>query len=141
METEAAISSIAGGALIGAAAVTLMVANGRIAGIAGILGGLFGASTGDIGWRIAFIVGLIAGPFAIAPLAGGIPVVRIDATMPVVVLAGLLVGFGARLGNGCTSGHGVCGLARRSPRSLAATATFMITGAAVVFALRHLAGG
>ncbi len=141
MENFTPVSALIGGGLIGLASVVLMLFIGRIAGIAGIVGGFFGAGGSEIGWRLAFIAGLIAGPFLV-PLAGGtIPDITIDAPLPMVVAAGLLVGFGTRLGNGCTSGHGVCGLARLSPRSLAATLTFMVAGAAVVFVSRHLIGG
>jgi len=141
MENFTPVSALIGGGLIGLASVVLMLFIGRIAGIAGIVGGFFGAGGSEIGWRLAFIAGLIAGPFLV-PLAGGtIPDITIDAPLPMVVAAGLLVGFGTRLGNGCTSGHGVCGLARLSPRSLAATLTFMVAGAAVVFVFRHLIGG
>jgi hypothetical protein len=141
MENFTPVSALIGGGLIGLASVVLMLFIGRIAGIAGIVGGFFGAGGSEIGWRLAFIAGLIAGPFLV-PLAGGtIPDITIDAPLPMVVAAGLLVGFGTRLGNGCTSGHGVCGLARLSPRSLAATLTFMAAGAAVVFVSRHLIGG
>lgn len=140
MDAQIAIASIAGGALIGLAAVTLMLANGRIAGIAGIVGGLFGAAAGDAGWRIAFVAGLIAGPLLLALAGVPLPGVHIDASMPALVLAGLLVGFGTRLGMGCTSGHGVCGLARLSRRSLAATVTFFATGVIVVFIVRHVLG-
>lgn len=131
----------AGGVLIGLAAVLLMLALGRIAGIAGIIGGLVGSGAGEIGWRIAFLAGLIAGPFGAALFGAPLPEVHIDASAPVILVAGLLVGFGSRLGNGCTSGHGVCGLARRSPRSLTATLTFMAAGAAVVFVASHVLGG
>jgi uncharacterized membrane protein YedE/YeeE len=141
MENFTPVSALIGGGLIGLASVVLMLFIGRIAGIAGIVGGFFGAGGSEIGWRLAFIAGLIAGPFLV-PLAGGtIPDITIDAPLPMVVAAGLLVGLGTRLGNGCTSGHGVCGLARLSPRSLAATLTFMAAGAAVVFVSRHLIGG
>ena len=141
MENFTPVSALIGGGLIGLASVVLMLFIGRIAGIAGIAGGLFGANGSEIGWRLAFIAGLIAGPFLV-PLAGGtIPDITIGAPLPMVVAAGLLVGFGTRLGSGCTSGHGVCGLSRLSPRSLVATLTFMAAGAAVVFVFRHLIGG
>lgn len=117
-----------------------MLAVGRIAGIAGIVGGLAGAGPGGRGWRLAFVAGLIAGPFAAALCGAPLPEITVKASAPVVVVAGLLVGFGSRLGNGCTSGHGVCGLARQSPRSLAATLTFMAVGIAVVFVTRHVSG-
>ncbi len=141
MENFTPVSALVGGGLIGLAGVVLMLFIGRVAGIAGIVGGLFGSGGSGIGWRLAFIAGLIAGPFLV-PLAGGtIPDITIDAPLPMVVAAGLLVGFGTRLGNGCTSGHGICGLSRLSPRSLIATLTFMAAGAAVVFVSRHLIGG
>ena len=132
-------SALAGGGLIGAAAVLLMALEGRIAGISGIVGGLLPPTpASDKGWRIAFMVGLIAGPVLVA-LALGIPAVG----APMVgiggaLLAGALVGVGTGLGSGCTSGHGVCGLARLSPRSLAATLTFMATAALTVLLVRHI---
>jgi len=133
--------AFAGGILIGLSAVLLMLALGRIAGIAGIVGGWIGDGAGEIGWRIAFVAGLIAGPFAAALFGAPPPEPNVEASVPAVLIAGLLVGFGSRLGNGCTSGHGVCGLARWSRRSLAATLTFMVAGAAVVFVARHGLGG
>lgn len=141
MDSEILWTALTGGALIGSAAVVLMAANGRIAGIAGIVGGLFGAKADDVGWRLALILGLLMGPWLAAPLTGGLPAITVAAPMPIVVVAGLLVGFGARLGSGCTSGHGVCGLARLSPRSLVATTVFMVTGFATVFVVRHLLAG
>ena len=130
-------TSLAGGVLIGAAASMLLLLNGKIAGISGILGGLLRPSAGGIGWRVAFIAGLIAAPLLyrlIAPL----PVVQIDADTALLIVAGLLVGVGTRYGSGCTSGHGVCGLSRLSPRSLVATGAFMAAGFAVVFFVRHV---
>ncbi len=132
-------SAAAGGALIGVAAALLWVALGRIAGISGILGGLAGAPAGEHGWRLAFLVGLIGAPLLYATTLGA-PEVLIAADPARLVLAGLLVGFGTRLGSGCTSGHGVCGIARFSPRSIAATGVFMATAAATVFVSRHLLG-
>ncbi|HZF84513.1 MAG TPA: YeeE/YedE family protein [Burkholderiaceae bacterium] len=129
--------SLAGGALIGLAAAILVVANGRIAGISGILGGLLRPARNDWGWRLAFVAGLLAAPTVYA-LVAPLPVPRIEAGTAVLVIAGLLVGFGTRLGSGCTSGHGVCGLARMSPRSLAATLCFMAAGFATVFLVRHV---
>jgi uncharacterized membrane protein YedE/YeeE len=134
------ISALAGGALIGLSAAILMFASGRIAGISGIVGGLIGASSRDAVWRLAFLGGLVAGA-GLAGLAGIAPAIRIDATWPIVILGGLLVGFGTRLGGGCTSGHGVCGIARLSRRSILATVLFMAAGAATVFLLRHVLGG
>lgn len=131
-------AALAGGLTIGVSASLLLFFNGRIAGISGIIGGLLqGLKAGDIGWRLAFIGGLLAAPF-VYPLLAALPESRIDTHWSVLVLAGLLVGFGARLGSGCTSGHGVCGLSRLSPRSLAATLVFMGTGFLTVFVSRHL---
>lgn len=134
------ISASIGGFMIGAAAVTLMAFNGRIAGIAGIIGGVFGSAGRDRGWRMAFVLGLIAGPYVTMLAGKSMPEVDIAASFPTVVAGGLLVGFGTRLGNGCTSGHGVCGLARFSPRSAAATVVFMVTAAVVVSVVRLGAG-
>ncbi|RAO76567.1 YeeE/YedE family protein [Dyella jiangningensis] len=132
--------SAIGGVLIGLSAVLLMGALGRIAGISGIAGGLV-VGAGDRAWRIAFIVGLVAGPWLLQWWQGdsgiGLPQVR----WPWMALAGLLVGFGTRLGGGCTSGHGVCGIARLSPRSLLATAVFVATSMATAFVMRHMLGG
>lgn len=129
--------SLAGGVLIGAAASLLLLANGRIAGVSGILGGLLRPAAGQTGWRIAFLLGLLAAPFVYQTWAP-LPAVHLSAGPVTLVLAGLLVGVGTRYGAGCTSGHGVCGLARQSPRSLVAVLCFMGAGAATVFALRHL---
>ncbi|ALS58817.1 YeeE/YedE family protein [Pandoraea norimbergensis] len=130
-------TALAGGVLIGVAAVWLMLANGRIAGISGIVGGLLRPRAGDVGWRLAFIVGLMAAPWAYRLLAV-VPEAQIDASFAMLAGAGLLVGFGTRLGSGCTSGHGVCGLSRLSWRSLVATLCFMVTGFLTVFVVRHV---
>lgn len=130
-------AALAGGVLIGIAAAMFALLNGLIAGISGILGGLLRPLRGDIAWRVAFLLGLIGAPLVYGIWAG-LPPVRIDAGYGALVVAGLLVGIGTRYGSGCTSGHGVCGLARLSPRSLAATAAFMAAGFATVFVLRHL---
>jgi|SRR5581483_6865475 len=130
------IASLLGGMLIGAAAALLLVANGRIAGISGIAAGLLSPEAGARTWRVLFLGGLFVGAFVAHRLGFG-PLPEIAASWPLLVLGGLLVGFGTRLGGGCTSGHGVCGLARLSPRSLAATAIFMIAGSATVYVLRH----
>ncbi|MBX6322145.1 MAG: YeeE/YedE family protein [Rhodospirillaceae bacterium] len=135
------LSAVAGGALIGLAAALLVVLNGRIAGISGIVGGALAARRDDLAWRLLFVAGLVAGAWIAGPAAGLAPAIRIDAGTPLLLLGGLLVGFGTRLGGGCTSGHGVCGVARLSRRALAATGLFMAAGAAVVFVVRHLAGG
>lgn len=132
--------ALAGGLLIGIAAGAFALFNGRIAGISGILGGLLWPAKGDVAWRVAFLSGLLAAPLAYA-LAAPLPVPRIDAGYAVLIAAGLLVGFGTRLGSGCTSGHGVCGLSRLSPRSLAATLAFMAAGFVTVFVARHLLAG
>ena len=130
-------TSLAGGLLIGTAAAMFLLLNGRVAGISGILGGLLRPSTGDIGWRVAFLLGLLAAPL-LYQLAAPLPAVQIDADTAVLVAAGLLVGIGTRYGSGCTSGHGVCGLSRLSPRSMVATAAFMAAGFVTVFIVRHL---
>src|SRR6476620_8351100 len=135
-------TSLAGGILLGIASAIFILVNGRILGISGIVGGLLGPKPGDIGWRVAFVLGMLAAPatFALLAPAGFLPAPRIDAGYGAVVAAGLLVGFGTRYGSGCTSGHGVCGLSRLSPRSLVATAVFMGAGFVTVFVLRHLIG-
>ncbi|HZX27557.1 MAG TPA: YeeE/YedE family protein [Telluria sp.] len=131
--------ALAGGILIGLAAALSILFSGRIAGISGIVGGLMRPAPGDIGWRIAFIVGIFAAPLVLM-LAGHAYQPQADTVYPLLIPAGLLVGFGTRLGNGCTSGHGVCGLSRLSLRSLAATVVFMGAGMAAVFVLRHALG-
>ena len=140
MEHFTPISASIGGLLIGLSATLLWIANGRIAGISGIVGGLWTARANDIAWRIAFVLGLIAAP-AVYWMAGGeLPPITVSVPWPVIMMAGLLVGFGTRLGGGCTSGHGVCGLARLSQRSLVATGSFMATAIVTSFILRHLIG-
>jgi uncharacterized membrane protein YedE/YeeE len=134
------VSSLLGGLLIGSAASLLLVASGRIAGISGILGGLIDRPKGETGWRVAFLAGLLAGGFVLRVLVPGAIAAPAVSSPFVLVLAGLLVGFGTRLGNGCTSGHGVCGVSRLSPRSIAATATFMAAGMLTTFVVRHLLG-
>ena len=132
-------SALAGGALIGLAAGAFVLLNGRIAGISGIAGGLLRVARGDIGWRIAFLAGLIGAPLVYG-LMSPLPVPNVNAGTTMLVVAGVLVGVGTRLGSGCTSGHGVCGLSRLSLRSLVATITFMGVGFATVFVVRHLIG-
>ena len=132
-------TALAGGILIGLAAASFVLLNGRIAGISGILGGLLTPSTGDIGWRVAFMAGLIGAPL-LWILAADMPPINVEAGYPALIIAGLLVGIGTRYGSGCTSGHGVCGLSRLSPRSLVATLTFMATGFVTVFLIRHALG-
>jgi len=131
------LSALAGGLLIGVAAAALILVNGRVAGVSGIVGGLLHPKTGDVAWRTAFVLGLIAAPM-LCRLFAALPEIRIDAAWPILILAGLLVGAGTRYGSGCTSGHGVCGLSRLSPRSLVATLTFMAAGFATVYVVRHL---
>ncbi len=132
-------TSLAGGVLLGIASAMMVLLSGRILGISGILGGLLAPRTGDIGWRLAFLLGMGAAPLVFAALMPPelLPVVRIDASEPLIALAGVLVGLGTRYGSGCTSGHGVCGLSRLSPRSLVATLCFMTAGFATVYLLRH----
>ena len=130
-------SALAGGAIIGVAAVLFALFNGRVAGISGILGGMLRPPFPDWTWRAAFIAGLVVAPIVYRWFAGS-PELTIDAGYPTLVAAGILVGFGTRYGSGCTSGHGVCGVSRLSPRSLVATLAFMAAGFATVFVTRHL---
>ncbi|THC45220.1 YeeE/YedE family protein [Massilia sp. Mn16-1_5] len=130
-------AALAGGVLIGLAAAAFILLNGRIAGISGILGGLLRPVRGDIGWRVAFLAGLIAAPIVYG-LFATLPEVTVDAGAGTLVAAGLLVGVGTRYGAGCTSGHGVCGISRMSPRSLVATAAFMFAGFVTVYLVRHV---
>lgn len=139
------MSALAGGALIGLAASLLLLANGRVAGISGIVGGLFRPSEGEVVWRVAFIAGLVLAPFLWTVLVpGGLPAYRYEPSTPgdwgAAGLGGFLVGFGTRFANGCTSGHGVCGLARLSRRSAVAVAVFVTFGLLTVFVVRHLMG-
>ena len=129
-------AALAGGLILGLAAAAFVLLHGRILGISGILGGLLHPRSKDVAWRIAFVLGLLAAPL-LYRLAVGMIEVRIDASWGMVVLAGLLVGVGTRYGSGCTSGHGVCGLSRLSPRSLVATLAFMGAGFATVYLIRH----
>lgn len=132
------IASLLGGALIGLSAVLLMWATGRIAGISGIAARLFPPyEDGQFAGRLAFVAGLIAAPVMVRLVTGSLPAQTIMAGTPVLIVAGLLTGFGAVWGSGCTSGHGVCGLSRLSVRSLVATITFMAAGIATVFVIRH----
>ncbi len=132
-------SALAGGVLIGLGAVVLALFNGRVAGISGILGGLLDGERANLAWRAAFIAGLVGAGFFGLKLAS--PDVKIAADWPILIIGGLLVGIGTRLGSGCTSGHGVCGMARGSIRSIAATAVYISMAVATVFATRHLIGG
>jgi len=130
-------ASLAGGILIGLSAAVLILMNGRVAGVSGIVGGLLRPRKGDVSWRLAFLAGLIGAPLLYAHFLP-LPEVRVVAGPAGLVAAGLIVGIGTRYGSGCTSGHGVCGVSRMSPRSLAATGAFMLAGFATVFVLRHL---
>lgn len=130
-------TALGGGLLIGIATAAFLLLNGRIAGISGILGSLLRPASGDIGWRVAFLSGLIIAPLVYG-LAAPLPLVTIDAGTLTLVSAGLLVGLGTRYGAGCTSGHGVCGLSRGSPRSIVATVSFMLAGFLTVFLVRHV---
>ncbi len=134
------VLALGGGVLIGIAGALLLLTHGRVAGISGIAAGVLAPARGEFGWRAAFIAGLVGGGFLLrgfVPEVIGSPAVG---GVGIAIAAGLLVGIGTRLGNGCTSGHGVCGLARGSVRSLAATLTFMATAAATVFLVRHVLG-
>ena len=141
MDNFTPFSALAGGSLIGLAAALLLLINGRIAGVSGILGGIAGAPEGEAGWRLAFIAGLALSPVIYAASGTTLPRISIDHSVGALIIAGLLVGFGTRLGSGCTSGHGVCGLARGSRRSLIATAVFIGSAILTVLILRHVIGG
>jgi uncharacterized membrane protein YedE/YeeE len=130
-------ASLGGGLLIGLAAAVLILGAGRIMGAAGILGGVVDPRPGDVGWRLWLIAGLLLAP-SLLMLFSAAKAPLIETPWPALILAGLLVGLGTRLGSGCTSGHGVCGLSRLSPRSIAATALFMLSGFATVFVVRHV---
>jgi uncharacterized membrane protein YedE/YeeE len=134
--------SLAGGGLIGLASVLLMLTLGRIMGATGILAGVLpsGASAYQ-NWRVAVLAGMVSGPVAVLALTGQMPAVQVPVTLPMLLIGGFLVGIGVTYGSGCTSGHGVCGMARLSRRSIAATATFMVTTAVTVFVVRHGMGG
>ncbi len=133
------LAALAGGALIGIAAAMFLLLNGRIAGISGVLGGLLRPTKGDMAWRIAFVLGLVGAPLVYV-LFAALPEAQISASYGTLIVGGLLVGIGTRYGSGCTSGHGVCGLSRLSPRSLVATGAFMGAGFVTVFVTRHLIG-
>lgn len=141
MENFTPVSGALGGAMIGLAAAFLIVVMGRVAGISGILGGLLTPRQGDVAWRAAFVAGLVAGPLVFAVLTDGALQVHLQVPVWALAVAGFTVGYGVRLGGGCTSGHGVCGLARLSRRSIVATATFFATALITVFVIRHLVQG
>ncbi len=144
LSLDTILISLAGGVMIGLSAVMLMALNGRIAGISGIVGGLVNPSmikggVGQWGWRLAFVTGLVASPLLYG-LVAELPVLVQPRNIGVIILGGLIVGFGTRLGGGCTSGHGVCGMARLSQRSIVATVTFMLTGFATVYVFNMIGG-
>ena len=141
MENFTPVLGLIGGGLIGLGAAVYLLLNGRIAGISGIVGGLLSPRASDIGLRLAFIVGLLVGPFLVGAMGVPLTAIQVTDSWPVLIVGGFLVGFGTRLGSGCTSGHGVCGLARLSPRSLAATGIFMAAGIVVAVLARHVFGG
>jgi uncharacterized membrane protein YedE/YeeE len=144
MEITGFAPAAVGGGLIGLSAVLLMALNGRIAGVSGVVAGIMAPLRGegreDVSWRVAFIAGLLAAPLLFGFLGGETVAISIPHPAWMMAIGGLLVGYGTRLGSGCTSGHGVCGIARLSPRSLAATATFMASAVATVFVVRHMIG-
>ena len=137
MESFTPFSSLLGGGLIGLGAAILLLLNGRVAGVSGIVGDVLRPAGNALAWRIAFVAGLITGPLIYQLADGHWLSVTIDANMPLLIVAGLLVGFGTSLGSGCTSGHGVCGIARLSPRSMMATVVFMLAGMITVYIVRH----
>jgi uncharacterized membrane protein YedE/YeeE len=140
MDLWAILQALLGGTLIGFAASTLLVLDGRIAGVSGIVGGLIPPKRGDAAWRALVVAGLVMGGLLLGLLVADPFQGLAETPNFVLVPAGLLIGFGASLGSGCTSGHGVCGVSRLSPRSIVATLTFMLTGGVTVFVVRHLVG-
>jgi uncharacterized protein len=135
------LMSLAGGVLIGLSAVLLMYFQGRIMGATGILSGLMsGDVPGDKIWRAAMVVGMIAGPLLVLALTGQMPAVEVPISLSMILIGGFIVGIGVTFGSGCTSGHGVCGMARLSPRSIVATLTFMIVAFVTVYVIRHVIG-
>jgi uncharacterized membrane protein YedE/YeeE len=141
MEHFTPIASLGGGMLIGLSAALLLLCEGKIAGISGIVGGLLSPTTGDTAWRALFLAGLMTGGLFFSLFAPQVFAISMARSTGALLLAGLLVGFGTRLGNGCTSGHGVCGVSRLSPRSIVATITFLLTGIVTVYIINHLLGG
>jgi uncharacterized membrane protein YedE/YeeE len=134
--------SLGGGVLIGLSSVLLMLVAGRIMGATGILAGIFApASVADMSWRVALLLGMVTGPAVYWLATGGMPEITVPVSMPMLLIGGFIVGVGVTYGSGCTSGHGVCGMARFSPRSIAATITFMLATGVTVFVVRHVIGG
>ena len=138
IENFTPVSGLIGGLLIGLAATLLLLLNGRLSGISGIVGGLLVSKSSDAGWRLAFVAGLLVGALAYMLATGGALLLEMQAPLPVLVAAGLLVGFGTRLGSGCTSGHGICGIARLSRRSIVATSVFFVVAILTVFLTHHV---
>ena len=141
MDNFTPFAGLGGGLLIGAAASLFVLVYGRVLGISGILGGLFGGAEEEILFRLALIAGIVIAPLLLTSVGTNLPDITVSASWPMLIVAGLLVGFGTRLGNGCTSGHGVCGLARLSRRSIVANLVFFATAAVTVYAVRHVFGG
>ncbi len=141
MEQFTPFASLCGGILIGLSASLLLLSDGKIAGISGIVGGLLSPVKNDTAWRVFFVLGLLTGGLLFQLLSAEVFTISITRSTSVLMLAGLFVGFGTRLGNGCTSGHGVCGISRFSPRSLVSTVTFLVTGAITIYIINHLLGG
>lgn len=141
MENFTPLTALAGGILIGISSALLLWCNGRIAGVSGILGGILSRDVGSAPWRILFAIGMVASVFIYRFNGGTLQDIELTSSLPVLLIGGGLVGFGSSLGSGCTSGHGVCGLGRRSGRSLAATLVFMGVAGVTVYVTRHLMGG
>jgi uncharacterized protein len=141
MDQFTPVTSLAGGALIGVAASLLLLGDGRIAGISGIVGGLLAPAPGDIAWRALFVAGLVVGGLGLRAIDPSLVRVDLERSTGALVVSGLLVGVGTRLGSGCTSGHGVCGISRGSRRSLVAVAAFMATGMVAAWLVGHMLGG
>jgi uncharacterized membrane protein YedE/YeeE len=141
MEGFTPYMSFSGGVLIGLAAVALLYFNGRIAGLSGIVNGVLRPKQGDVAWRVVFIAGLLTGALLIRLFHPEAMQIRIDVSLPAIIAGGLLVGLGTRIGNGCTSGHGVCGVGRLAPRSIVASLVFVAAAVATTYVLRHVLGG
>lgn len=134
------ITGLIGGLIIGIASVLMLWGSGRITGISGIFGGLLSPGSGDFAWRVAFVAGLVGGGLLWPMITGNALPITLQVSWPIMLVAGFIVGFGARLGSGCTSGHGVCGLARMSPRSFVAVPTFMVSAAVTTYVMKHIIG-
>ncbi len=141
MENFTPVSAVIGGVLIGLSATLFLWLNGRISGISGIAAGIITKDSGDIGWRVLYLIGLVIGVGIYRAAGGPLEDIQITSSLPILIAGGLIVGVGARLGSGCTSGHGVCGIARLSPRSLSATVTFLAVAVITLIIIRALTGG